>query len=103
MTVRAAHWHEGMFLWPQQLQLAQRDQLQQAHRQHQWNVHYNWGLRSLEWDPDALRSSHFVVKTLQARLRDGTLVTVPDDAALAPLDLKGQFDRVSALTLYLAL
>jgi type VI secretion system protein ImpJ len=103
MTVRAVHWHEGMFLWPQQLQQGDRHSLDYAHRQHRWNVHYNWGLRSLEWDPEALRSSQFVVKGLQARLRDGTLITVPEDAALAPLDLKSAFDRESFVTLYLAL
>lgn len=103
MAARAVHWHEGMFLWPQQLQLAEKHQLQRIERQHRWNVAYNWGLRTLEWDPEALKSSHFVVKSLQARLKDGSLVVVPDDGALAPLDLKSAFDRNDIVTLYLAL
>src|SRR6185369_14185949 len=99
----AVHWHEGMFLWPQQLQAAERRQLAVAQRQHSWNVHYNWGLRSIEWDPETLKASQFVVKGLEARMKDGSLVVVPDDGALAPLDLKNAFDRDDVVTLYLAL
>jgi type VI secretion system protein ImpJ len=103
MAARAVHWHEGMFLWPQQLQLAERHQFQRISRQHKWNVAYNWGLHSLEWDPEGLKSSHFAVKSLEARMRDGSLIVVPEDGALAPYDLKSAFDRDSVVTLYLAL
>jgi type VI secretion system protein ImpJ len=92
-----------MFLWPQQLQHAERHRLEQMHRHHRWNLNYDWGLRSLEWDPDALATSRFIVRGLTARFRDGTLVSVPDDAALAPLDLKSEFDREPFVTIYLAL
>lgn len=103
MAARAVHWHEGMFLWPQQLQLAERHQFQRISRQHKWNVAYNWGLHSLEWDPEGLKSSHFAIKSLEARMRDGSLIVVPEDGALAPYDLKSAFDRDSVVTLYLAL
>lgn len=103
MATRAVHWHEGMFLWPQQLQCAERHHLSQLDRQHRWDVHYNWGLRTLVWDEEALKSSHFIVKSLEARLRDGSVIVVPDDGTLAPLDLKSAFDRDDSVTLFLAL
>src|SRR5262249_46764575 len=37
-----------------------------------------------------------------ARLRDGTLVSIPEDGLLPALDLKPVFDRESAVTLFLA-
>jgi type VI secretion system protein ImpJ len=88
MSEPAVNWHEGMFLRPHHFQAAARhvhDQIRQSSR---WDVHYNWGLRSVEIDPDALRNYLFVARRLQARLRDGTLVRVPQDGALAPLDLR---------------
>src|SRR5207237_7192345 len=83
MSEPAVNWHEGMFLRPHHFQAAARhhhDQLRQAGR---WDVHYNWGLRAVEIDPDALRNYRFVVPRLQARPRDGTLVRVPQAGPLA--------------------
>src|SRR5262245_32913145 len=102
MSEPAVSWHEGMFLRPQHFQAAERywhDQLRQSAT---WDVHYNWGLRSVEIDPDALRNYRFVVRRLQARLRDGTVVRVPHDAALAPLDLQGPLDARSPVEVSLA-
>jgi type VI secretion system protein ImpJ len=92
-----------MFLWPQQLQAAERFYLQQAHRQHHWDVHYNWGLRRFDWDPGALANRRFVVKSLEARLRDGTPVCLPEDGVLDALDLASAFDKDDLVTVYLAL
>jgi predicted component of type VI protein secretion system len=49
MTIQSVHWHEGMFLWPQHMQLAERFLLQEWHLSHRWDVHYNWGLRRPPW------------------------------------------------------
>jgi type VI secretion system protein ImpJ len=102
MSDPAVNWHEGMFLRPHHFQAADRfhhDQLTQSAR---WDVHYNWGLRSLELDHDALANYRFVVRRLEARLRDGTLVRVPEYGALAPLDLRIPLERQSPLPISLA-
>src|SRR5436305_5737963 len=102
MSDRAVNRHEGMFLRPQHFQAADRfwhDQLSQSSR---WDQHYNWGLRAIDIDPDALRNCRVVVRRLQARLRDGTLVRVPEDGALAPLDLRGPLERRSPVEVALA-
>src|SRR5579871_5510148 len=101
MAVRAVHWHEGMFLRPHHFQTAQRHGAHLANLSDKWNLHYDWGLRSVEIDLDALSNFRLVVRTLQCRLRDGTLVNVPDDGILDAIDLKPAFEEQRSLTVYL--
>ncbi len=100
MSVLSVHWHEGMFLWPQQMQQAERFHAHQVHLHGKWDTHYDWGLRSLDLDLDALANSRFSVRDLQARLRDGTLVAVPGNLTL---DLKTAFAAHPSVMIFLAL
>jgi type VI secretion system protein ImpJ len=102
MTSPAVHWHEGMFLRPQHFQTAQRHWSHLVRTASQWDRHYNWGLRSLDLDLDALANYRCVVRSIQARLRDGTLVSIsPDDEPLPALNLRPAFERNSAVMVYL--
>lgn len=103
MTARPVHWHEGMFLRPHHFQAAQRYQAHQLAQATHWNLHHDWGLRSIEIDRDALRNHRFVVKRLRARLRDGTLVALPEDRVLPALDLKPHLEKQPSVTVYLGL
>src|SRR5262249_3397281 len=103
MTVRAVHWHDGMFLRPHHFQAAQRYLFHNSHRNDRWNVHYHWGVRSIAIDLDALANYRFVVRDLKARLRDGTPVILPEDGNLPGLDLKNALEFESNVTVYLAL
>lgn len=103
MVTRAVHWYEGMFLRPQHLQAAQRYEASQRTRGAKWDLHYNWGLRSVELNAAALANHRLVLQTLQVRLRDGTLVCLPEDAAPPALDLKEPLERDRALKVFLAL
>lgn len=102
MTTRAVHWHEGMFLRPHHFQTSQRHLLQSINWGEKWDLHYNWGLRTIELDLDALANFRFVTRALQARLRDGTLISIPEDGILPTLDLKPAFESASNFTVYLA-
>jgi type VI secretion system protein ImpJ len=102
MTARAVHWYEGMFLRPHHFQAAQRHWDDLMSRGAHWDIHYNWGLRGIDVDLEALANYRFVVRALQARLRDGTMVTLPEDGVLQPLDLKGAFERGNTVTVFLA-
>jgi type VI secretion system protein ImpJ len=102
MTSRPIHWHEGMFLRPHHFQAAQRYLAHAAHVAHRWDVHHNWGLRHLDLDREGLANHRFVVRELHARLRDGTLVAIPEDGDLAALDLKPALERSGSITVYLA-
>jgi type VI secretion system protein ImpJ len=102
MTFRAVHWHDGMFLRPHHFQTMQRHRELQSHWDQKWTQHYNWGLRAIELDVDALSNFRFVVRSLKARLRDGTLVAIPEDGQLPPIELKKAFEDSNSVTVYLA-
>ncbi len=99
MTARAVHWHEGMFLRPHHMQAATRHALDAFQTGESWDHHYNWGLRELAHDPDALKNYQFVIRRLRARLRDGTLVTA-EDGELPAVDLKPLLEQASNVTLH---
>lgn len=103
MTVHSVHWHEGMFLRPQHFQAADRRSRHLIAMGDRFDTHFNWGLRSIDLDTDALANYRFVLRAIDARLRNGTLISLPQDGVLSPLDLKDAFGRESALTVYLAL
>ena len=102
MTARAVHWNEGMFLRPHHLQAAQRYTSEQLHRSSQFDQHYNWGLRALDLDKEALANHRLVVRALQIRLRDGTIVSVPEDGELPEINLKPVLASDSTVTVFLA-
>jgi type VI secretion system protein ImpJ len=101
MTMRAVHWHEGMFLRPHHFQTAQRYIQYLSSLGEKWDLHYNWGLRSIELDLDALSNFRFVVRDLKVRLRDGTLVSIPEDGVLPNLDLKDAFEKGNSFQVFL--
>ena len=104
MTSPAVHWHNEMFLRPLHFQAAQRHWIDQSRRNHNWDVHYNWGLRSIELDPTALANHRLVIRGLEARLRDGTPVVLPRDGALPAVDLRPLFaaNKTRILRIFLA-
>src|SRR5438552_9062109 len=105
MISPAVHWHEGMFLRPQHFQTAQRHWSHLVLRNAKWDHHYNWGVRALDLDADSLANYRLVVRSLEARLRDGTLVVVSEDDPhpLAPLSLRRAFENNKSVTVFLGL
>ena len=101
MTARAVHWHEGMFLRPHHLQAAQRHIAQIMHTADQWDHPFHWGLRTFEYDREALANFRLVIRTLRARLRDGCLVSLPEDGELPVLDLKTAVPGEGSVTVFL--
>jgi type VI secretion system protein ImpJ len=103
MTIEAVNWYEGMFLVPHQFQAAQRFSADQMRRHIQWGLNHHWGLRTIDIDQEALKNFRFVVRSLDARFRDGTMVSVPRDLALGEIDLRGFLENTSNVTIALAL
>jgi len=103
MAINPVHWHEGMFLRPHHFQLSHAHQAEQSHLSEKWDQHHNWGLRAIDLDLDALANSRLVVRSLKLRLRDGTLVTIPDDGVVPPVDLKPALQQADSATVYLGL
>jgi type VI secretion system protein ImpJ len=103
MSDRAIHWFEGMFLRPHHFLASQRHNAQQAHLDEKWDHHYDWGLRSVDLDLEALSNYRLVVRALKARLRDGTVVSVPEDRVLPAVSLKDVFQGRNSVVVYLGL
>jgi type VI secretion system protein ImpJ len=91
-----------MFLRPHHFQTAQRHGIYLSNLSEKWDHHYNWGLRSIEIDPEALGNHRLVIRSLKARLRDGTLVAIPEEGILDPVELKEALGGVNNVTVFLA-
>jgi type VI secretion system protein ImpJ len=102
MSHASVHWEEGMFLRPHHFQASQRHGAAASSLGDKWDRHHNWGLRGLDLNPDALSNNRFEVRSLRARMRDGTLVSVPEDGVLTPLDLKAALEGGRKAMVYLA-
>src|SRR5262249_46120192 len=102
MLLQPVHWHEGMFLRPHHFQAAQRLAFQLTSLASKWDVHFNWGLRAIQINLDALANFRLEVPTLKARLGDGTPICIPEDGILPVLNLKDAFDREQSVTVHLA-
>lgn len=101
MTTRAVHWYEGMFLRPHHFQAASRHALALHQQGEKWDLHFNWGLRDIELDREALANYRFVLRSVKLRLRDGTLVALPEDGDAPILDLKPALEQGSNAVVYL--
>jgi type VI secretion system protein ImpJ len=91
MSVRAVHWHEGMFLRPHHFQAAVRHQTYLLHQNVAWDNHHCWGVRKLVVDPDALAAFRLVLRALEVRFRDGSIMSLPADGPEPVLELKPLF------------
>jgi len=109
-------WHEGQFLRPQHFQAADRYWDEVSRLSGEWSLPANYGIRSLEFSREALANNQFELRSLDARMRDGTTVRLqsgqePDRLNLAdegvpqisPADLAEGFDENSTVTVYVAI
>lgn len=88
MPKRPVHWHEGMFLMPHHFQAAERFTLERIRESEDWHHPHDWGLKSVRFDDEAIANGSLVIRACQARFKDGSTVTVPDEVSLDPLDLR---------------
>src|SRR5262249_7674319 len=65
---------------------------------------FAWGLWSLELDHQLLQERQFIVRSLQARLRDGTIIDLPrlEDQDRLTLDLRDSLQGHTVMAIYLA-
>src|SRR5262245_18500952 len=103
MANRAVHWSEGMALGPQHLQAHARHQDHQRHRALRWAQRHHWGLLTFDFNHQALNNQRLEVFRLEACLRDGTIVHLPEDGPLPALDLREALERDRAVSVLLAL
>lgn len=110
------HWREGLFLRPHHFQAADRHWSELIQTSQRWDQPYGYGLEAFEFSPEALANGQLEVRTVRARMRDGTLVSLdsgqePDrlslkeglaEAARPKADLGAAFETESVVRVYLA-
>ncbi len=110
------HWFEGLFLRPHHFQASDRYWTEVTQTSQQWDHPYGYGLEKLEISREALANYQFEVRTLRARMRDGTLVALETGEEPDRLDLRSSlgaggetrvgleaaFERAAKLTVFLA-
>ena len=117
MRNRPVHWSEGMFLRPQHFQAADRYWTEALGTSESWDHAYNYGIRAIDISKEAIANYQVQLNLCQARMKDGTLVSLdpgqlPDRAELKDsiTDLKqlvaqlaDAFDQEAIVRIYLAL
>jgi type VI secretion system protein ImpJ len=91
-----------MFLRPQHFQAADRHARQSLTTSEDWYHPFNWGIRSVEFDRDAIGNYALVLRGCEARFKDGTKLAVPNDCAADPVELRTALSSSGAVTAYLA-
>jgi len=89
------NWCEGMFLRPQHFQAAERYWSERLHTSEHWDHEFNYGLRSVGFHEAAIANFQVQVNRVQARLRDGTLVSIELGQETDRVDLKRAFGAES--------
>ncbi len=103
MAKRPVHWYEGMFLKPHHFQASDRHLRERIRESEDWLHPHDWGLRSVRFDEDAIANYAIRLTSCKARFKDGTTVSVPEEASVDPLDLREAFAQKGDATVYLAI
>lgn len=69
-------WHEGMLVSPHHFQASERFQAENLQIHQRFDHPYGYGLLSLDLNTDALAAGQFEIVACQARLRDGTIISI---------------------------
>ncbi|SIO61695.1 type VI secretion system protein ImpJ [Singulisphaera sp. GP187] len=102
MASRPIHWHEGMFLRPQHFQVADRNVREGLRDSEDWFHPFNWGVRSVEFDREAFGNYSAVLRSCEARFKDGTKISIPGDGTVDPVELRNALASAGSAMIYLA-
>lgn len=94
-TSGQVHWHEGLFLQPHHLQLAQRVALDQHAALRRLLTPYPYGLVESRVSTDALENFLIRFDKLRVIMPSGVEVSFPENAELPPLDFKKVFEATT--------
>jgi len=91
-----------MFLNPHHFQAADRYARESLRESEEWHHPFNWGFRSVEFDRDAVANYTLVLRSCEARLKDGTRLSIPGDVSVDPVEIKAALADTGEVTAYLA-
>ena len=81
-------WHEGQFLRPQHFQAADRYFSSQIHTGQAWSQPFFHGVYSIEISKEALANHQLEIQSVQARMRDGTVIDLGTEQQPDRIQLK---------------
>lgn len=102
MRTRPVHWNEGMLVLPHHFQAAEQHHREWVSTLTDWLAPYAYGIAEIDLQEEALANFEVRISRLRARLKDGTLVCVPENARLDTIDLKPAFENHAEIYLHLA-
>lgn len=103
MRTRPVDWSEGLFVLPHHFQAAQENLFDAIHTSQDWLNGYAYGIAAMEINEAALANFELRIPRLKVRLKDGTLLSVPENAHLAHLDLQQAFGQSGEVYIHLLL
>ncbi|CAK9081108.1 Type VI secretion system baseplate component TssK1 [Durusdinium trenchii] len=103
MQTRQVRWFEGMLVLPHHFQASEANLHDWLTTSLDWVAPYCYGVRHIEILPDALANFEVRIPRLQARLKDGTLISAPSNGHLDTLDVKAALQQHSEVYVYVVL
>ncbi len=103
MRTRQVRWFEGMLVLPHHFQAAEANIHDWLTTSQTWLAPYYYGVRELELLTDALADFEVRIPKLQARLKDGTLISAPTNGHLDTLDVRAALQQSSEVYVYVVL
>src|SRR4051812_35780154 len=64
---------------------------------------FNWGLHSIELDRGVIADGIVSLRSCEARFRDGTKLSIPNDCIVDPVDIRNELAGCGSVTVYLAI
>ncbi|MBN82399.1 MAG: type VI secretion system baseplate subunit TssK [Planctomycetaceae bacterium] len=103
MKTHQVCWHEGMLVLPQHFQLAEENIRDWVTTSFDWVQNYSHGIWRMEVNEAALGNFEIRIPVLEARLKDGTLISIPQNGELPVLSVQEEFQQHDFLYVYLLL
>ena len=89
MQYEPVGWLEGMFLRPHHLQTAERAWAEASATQVSLDNHYSYGLRRISFSREAVANGQFELTQCQARMKDGTVISLSIGQEPDRVDVRG--------------
>src|SRR2546421_213883 len=90
---RLVHWHEGMFMRVQNLQMMQQGMLERIEGLRSLQHHYPYGIIEAVVARDALQTGKLRFERLRAVFRNGVEIEAPAECDLPALPLQEELAR----------
>lgn len=103
MNTKPVRWSEGMLVLPHHFQAADAHFHDFAATTSDWLYPYGYGIFDIEFNDAALAGYELRIPRLKARFKDGTLISVPENAHLPSVNLKQAMEEKSSVYLHLVL